>query len=445
MLDAALLSTKEVMDTLCIETGESSTIRKTTYQYKLRLNKNQTAIFEAWLEALRWQYNNELQSALDWWQDSNQAVDSIETHFKERRKRSKINELFTLELKVPSGVAQDGLERVKRTLKRSVEPNAKGNCAGKPHFKKAQEYNSFTYPQVTGKWILKSHLKLPLIKKVNVIFDRRLPDDCEVKTVTVCRKIDQWYVNVVVQQEVPLSTSQSVHPTLENTVGIDLGVKEGNFLVTDSNKYAKCPRFFRQAEEKLAELRRKLEKHQPGTKPYKILRKRIAKCEQRVANQRKDFHHKVANAVVKEGLFIAVEALRPKKMACRCKPKVGATGEYLPNGQAAKSGLNKSIYDAGWAQFLEILTYKVERAGGRIISVNPSGTSQICSYCGETAQKEMNVEWHDCSNCGRRIDRDYNAARNIKFKAIKFKAVDTTSFNALPVPQAEKAPLLHWE
>lgn len=102
-------------------------------------------------------------------------------------------------------------------------------------------------------------------------------------------------------------------------------------------------------------------------------------------------------------------------MARRCKPKQADSGEFLPNGQAAKSGLNKSFADAGIAGFLnEILPYKAEKAGKRIIQVNPAGTSQHCAMCLSRVSKELGDRWHDCSHCGYSAQRDINSAILIK-------------------------------
>ncbi|HEY6408831.1 MAG TPA: transposase, partial [Ktedonobacteraceae bacterium] len=88
------------------------------------------------------------------------------------------------------------------------------------------------------------------------------------------------------------------------------------------------------------------------------------------------------------------------------------TGAYLPNGAAAKSGLNKSIQDAGWSMFVSMCTYKAEWAGREVLHVNPRYTSQVCSGCGTVRKKTLDERWHACA-CGTELDRDHNAAINI--------------------------------
>jgi len=105
--------------------------------------------------------------------------------------------------------------------------------------------------------------------------------------------------------------------------------------------------------------------------------------------------------------------LRRKTLTRKPKPKQDeATGQYLPNGAAAKGGLNKSILDAGWATFVEMCSVKAAWAGRTLLKVDPRYTSQVCSGCGQVRKKELSERWHSC-DCGTELDRDVNAAINI--------------------------------
>lgn len=114
---------------------------------------------------------------------------------------------------------------------------------------------------------------------------------------------------------------------------------------------------------------------------------------------------------------MAVEALSIDNMTKRPAPIKNDDGTYAPNGAAAKGGLNKSIQDAGWGQFILILTSKAEEAGVVMVTVNPSGTSQMCSGCGAHTPKTLADRWHRCATCGLSIQRDTNAACNILHRA----------------------------
>ena len=108
-------------------------------------------------------------------------------------------------------------------------------------------------------------------------------------------------------------------------------------------------------------------------------------------------------------------------MSARCKPKQDENGTYLPNGQAAKSGLNKSIADAGWGVFVTMLEYKAEWYGKNILRIGRfEPSSKMCSCCGRI-NKELTLEDREwtCKGCGTLLNRDFNAAINIKSFALK--------------------------
>jgi putative transposase len=142
-----------------------------------------------------------------------------------------------------------------------------------------------------------------------------------------------------------------------------------------------------------------------------------------VRRQRGDFHHKTALALVHQYNVIYVEAIQPANLSRRPAPKPDGAGGYEHNGASRKSGLNKSIQDAGWGQFLSILAYKAACAGKRVEAVPPAYTSQDCSGCGQPSQKSLSVRTHICTSCGLVLDRDENAARNIQWLGQSLRGV----------------------
>lgn len=174
-----------------------------------------------------------------------------------------------------------------------------------------------------------------------------------------------------------------------------MGLK--SFLVTSSGVEVAVRRHYRKSELRLKRLQRQLSRKKKGSNRRRCAALRVAKSHLKVANQRKDFHYKTSLQLLKEGLHIAHEDLNILGLA--------------------KSRLAKSINDAGWSSFLQILKIKAERAGLMTIAVNPSGTSQNCSGCGAKVPKTLSDRWHSCS-CGVEMDRDINAAINIKNLAV---------------------------
>jgi len=162
--------------------------------------------------------------------------------------------------------------------------------------------------------------------------------------------------------------------------------------------------------EQLTKLQQKASSRKNGSKAKHKLFKKVAKLHQKIARQRKDFHQNVATDLLTTADCIFVEDLQIANMSKRCKPKQDDSGNYLPNNQAAKSGLNKSFADGGLSQFVEILTSKAEKAGLLVVKVDPKGTSQHCSKCLNRVPKELSDRWHLCPNCGLSTDRDLNSA-----------------------------------
>jgi putative transposase len=139
----------------------------------------------------------------------------------------------------------------------------------------------------------------------------------------------------------------------------------------------------------------------------------VSKAHRKVRNQRTDFLHQASRKLVNEYGLIVFEELQPANMSRRAKPKQDEeTGTYLPNGASAKSGVNKSINDAGWGQFVQFCSSKAANAGRTVVQVTPRYTSQVCSGCGTVKKKELSERWHSCE-CGTELDRDHNAALNI--------------------------------
>jgi putative transposase len=183
---------------------------------------------------------------------------------------------------------------------------------------------------------------------------------------------------------------------IENTIGIDVGLK--SFLVDDAGVEVAIPQHYRKSEKHLKRLQRSLSRKKNGSNRRKKAVKRVAKAHLKVSNERKDFHYKTAKKLLSQGKHVAHEHLNIKGLA--------------------KSRLAKSVNDAGWGQFLQILSIKAERAGLLAIAVNPNGTSQNCSGCGTKVPKALKDRTHVCPECGVALDRDHNAAINIKYLAV---------------------------
>ncbi|GFZ99641.1 transposase [Okeania sp. KiyG1] len=326
---------------------------------------------------------------------------------------------------IHSQVLQDCIKRVKLAFYRWLNTDKNGQKLGRPRFKKKNRYRSFTYLQIKQDCIVNQRINLPKIGKFKLIQNRSLPEDFNIKTVTISRKSDGYYVTLSLENKSVPSFNCEVKPTPENTLGIDMGMKD--FLVTSSGESVPISQYYRKYQKGLKTLQKRLSRKKKGSKRWLKAITAVAKQHKKVVARCKDFHFKKANDLLTKAGVIAHENLNIKGLA--------------------KTRLSKSINDAGWGQFMMILTVKVvsgapllakllrrrqeANAGQKTIAVNPKNTSQDCSNCGEKVDKELSQRTHYCPHCCVVIDHDVfafaqhpvgkhdlgNAAINIKNRA----------------------------
>ncbi|GGA32318.1 RNA-guided endonuclease TnpB family protein [Okeania sp. KiyG1] len=389
---------------------------RTAYQYKLRPNKEQLATIEMWLELLRRQYNYRLGERFSWWSENSCPVNACPLvmpipqlrdnpdYYSQKRDLVNTKDKFPDYKLIHSQVLQDCIKRVKLAFDRWFKADKNGHKLGKPRFKGIGRYRSFTYPQIKQNCMEGNKINLPKIGNIKLIKHRPLPDDFQVKTITISRKADGYYVTLSLEDRSVPALTTKVEPTLKNTLGIDMGLKE--FLVTSEGESIPIPQYYRKSQQRLKILQKRLSRKKKGSKRWLKALLAVAKQHKKVADKRKDFHFKTANELLSKAEVIAhVDAER------------GVPEANLNIKGLAKTHLSKSINDAGWGQFLSILTVKAGNAGQKTIAVNPKNTSQNCSNCGEKVPKKLNIRTHSCPHCGIVIDRDLNAAINIKNRA----------------------------
>ncbi|NER02034.1 MAG: transposase [Okeania sp. SIO3C4] len=200
------------------------------------------------------------------------------------------------------------------------------------------------------------------------------------------------------------------------------------YAVTSDGEFINAPKFFRKSEHRLSRLQVRLAKKQKHSKAWKVLKGKIAKLHQLIARQRLDWQFKLAYHLFNDCQVIFLEDLQIASLVRRCKAKIGDNGQFLPNGQSAKSGLNKSLQDVAFGKFVQVLEYVAWKLGKRIIKVDPKGTSQHCWECLSKVPKSLSERWHSCPKCGQELDRDYNSALLIqKIGLLSTQGEDITS------------------
>jgi putative transposase len=379
------------------------------YQYRLRLTQEQQATVDIWLEMCRRQYNYRLGERFNWWEQNRCDINACSLiccylpELKDRptfysQKRDLVNSkiLFPEYKELPSHMLQDVIARVEKAFDRWISGDSNGKRSGKPRFRGQGRYRSIAFPDpVKPEHIDGKFIQLPKIGKLKMILHRPIPDGFKIKTAAIVKKADGYYITLSLHDaSIPKMTPEI--PTMDNTIGIDLGLK--SFLVTNDGEEVVIPQHYRKAQKRFRHLQRSLSRKKKGSNRRKKAVRRVAKAHNKIANQRRDFHYKIAKKLLAKGKNIGHESLNIKGIA--------------------RTRMAKSTYDAGWGQFLLILAVKAENAGLRTIPVNPNGTTQDCSSCGHHVPKTLQDRWHSCPHCGCSLDRDHNAAINIQHRAV---------------------------
>lgn len=286
---------------------------------------------------------------------------------------------------------------------------------GFPKFKKKFAKNSFHCPQ--NVYLVKNKVIIPKFKDgLNIIIDR-LPKGV-IRSATVSRNTSlEYYISILCETGETIPLKREINE--ESSIGIDLGIKD--FAILSNGEVIKNPHYHKNSENKIKKLNKDLSRKEKGSNRYGRAKVKLAKAHNEVANRRKDFLNKLSTEIVNRYDTICLEDLNIKGMSKRCKAKKDENGTYLPNGQTAKSRLNKAINDVGWGEFTRMLKYKAEWKGKNIIQIGKfEPSSKTCSHCGYV-KKDLTLkdrEWI-CPSCGTNHDRDINAAINIKDFALK--------------------------
>ena len=281
---------------------------------------------------------------------------------------------------------------------------------GYPRFQGKARFDSVEWPKDGdgARWLPEQRrVYLQGIGQVKVDLHREVAG--RVKTIQIKRQGRRWML-VLSCDDVPTTPL----PATGRQAGIDLGIV--SFATTSDGEHVDNPRWARASAARLAAAQQRLARARRGGKNRAAKRETVAARHRKIANQRKDFHHKQARELTARYDLIVVEDLTITNMLRRAKPVADPAnpGRYLPNRARAKTGLNRSISDAGWGQFVSILRAKAEEAGRAWIEVDPRHTSDRCEACGHVARANRVTQAEfACQRCAHRAQADEHAARNI--------------------------------
>jgi putative transposase len=415
---------------------------KTTYQYKFYPDTNQKLELNEWLRICRYWYNRQLGDRFDWWQMNRTGVNACPlvtsiaqvrekpNYYSQKQqlpiiKKDLVKVFHSGELlnfsRVDSTVLQDVSKRVDKAYERFIVGDSNGGKSGKPRFKSESSFKTMTFATASDSWIKLIrknwlYLRLPKLGVVKVRMHRLIPDGFVIKQVSVTKKTDGWFIQLVLEDvNVPTQSDDAIVPTWDNSLGIDAVLHEDIYLATSDGEKLPSLKPLRHNQFLLVRISTKRNKRKRGSKARRKLAKRESKQHQKIARSRKDFHYKTAHQLVKTGVLVFFhEDLNLKGLTKRNKSKQDDDGTYLPNGQSAKSGLNKSWSDAAFVNFFKTLDYIAVKAGAVVISKHPAYTSMVLSYRDEIIFTDCGIrEYWDEQN-SLMVDRDINAAINLK-------------------------------
>ncbi len=321
---------------------------------------------------------------------------------------------------VDSTVLQLVCKRVDKAFERFIIGDSSGKRSGKPRFKTEASFKTMTFATANNEWIKLTrknwlYIRLPKLGMFKVRMHRPILDGFILKQVSITKKADGWYAQIVLEDiTIPSQTTELI-PSWVNSIGIDAVLQGDNYLATSEGEKLPSLKPLRKNQAKLDRISTKRNRRKRGSKSRRKLAKREAKQHQKIARSRKDFQYKTAHEIVRTGKkFFFYEDLNLKGLTRRNKTKQDENGSYLPNGQSAKSGLNKSWADGAFGQFFEILQRIAEKAGAVAISQKPQYSSMILSYRNEVIFTDCSIrEYWDEQNT-LMVDRDINAAVNLK-------------------------------
>ncbi|MFF1843902.1 RNA-guided endonuclease InsQ/TnpB family protein [Streptomyces sp. NPDC058217] len=294
-----------------------------------------------------------------------------------------------------------------------------GGTPGYPRFRGVSWFDTVEFPKDGDgcRWDSTPHDRVTRVRFQgvgHVKVNQHRPVVGKVKTVSVKREGRKWFVVLTAEQDQPEPL-----PETGSMVGIDLGI--ANFLADSGGEFVPNPRHGRRAAAKLEAAQQALSRFprrraKDRTRNHQRAVDKVAQLHGKVRRQRLDHAHKTALDLVRAHDFIAHEDLKIRNMskAPAPKPDPERAGAFLPNGAAAKAGLNRSIADAGWGVFLTILHAKAESAGREVIAVDPRNTSRTCPECGHVStENRPTQETFHCVDCGHTAHADTVGALNV--------------------------------
>lgn len=353
------------------------------YKFRLYPTKEQKNKINQTIGSARFIYNKMLEDKINYYNKNKKSLNNTPAQYKKNYEFLK-----EVDSQALSQSHQDLIVAYNRFF------NKQSNF---PKFKKKGVRDSYRSCIVNNNIrIEEGFLRLPRIGLVEIYMERQLPKGAVIKSVTIRKtKTNKYFASIQFEYEKKVEQVEPVQ-----FLGLDYAMSD--FYVDSEGVKGDYPKFFRVSQKKLAKEQRKLSKMVRGSNNYNKQKIKIAKVHEKIANQRKDFLHKTSRKIANFYDVVCVEGLNMKAMS-----------------QTMNFG--KSVHDNGWGMFTNMLKYKLEESGKQLIVADKFFPStKQCSSCKNKKESILLSERvYECEHCKFSIDRDLNAALNLKQYAIE--------------------------
>lgn len=373
-----------------------------TIKVKLFPSKAQAEKLNQTFGACRWVYNYALERKTKEYNETKKSLSIFDISAELPKLKEKEETLWLKEC--PAQTLQQSLRNLDSAFTNFFKKRAKF-----PKFKSRHNKQSAHYPQGFKILIESKKIKLPKLGWLSFKDKFDFQKCVNFRSVTVSKDTDgNHYASILYDNKIKPKTKKK--PDDNNTLGIDLGIKD--FATLSNGQKIANPKHLDQYLKELERKNQRLARCKKGSKSREKAKISLAKTHKKISNTRKDFIHKTVNSLIESQDYdaFAIEDLSVQDMQEKGHRK-----------------LSQLIGDAGWRMFRDILTYKAEKAGKSVLTINRwCASSKTCS-CGV---KNNNLtldkrEW-TCNNCGKTHDRDILAANNIKnFSLVGQSSVQT--------------------
>jgi len=377
-------------------------LMRRSYKFRLDPSKTQKVMLQVWLDRCRELYNACLEVRKNHWERAKKSIslyDQVKELPEVKRECPEFKE-------INSQVLQTVPAKLDVAFRAFFRRTKAGQTPGYPRFRSSNRFNSFIHPQASVcKWTEKK-VYLPCFGWVRWKPWKDLDTEgITPKTLTFKKEADGWYciVSCEVEQPQPLE-STGKH------IGIDLGLH--HLVATSDGDFLGNLEPIKRQEKRIRKLQSIAEKRKKSSHRRRKAVDQIAKAHQHLERSKKAQLDIISRNLVNENDLIAVEDLEIAQLI-----------NLQSLTPTMTRGIHRNFRLASLGLFTHMITYKAEEAGRLVIRVNPRGTSQECSTCGQIVPKDLSVRVHKCPYCGLGIDRDTNAAKNILKRTASKKRV----------------------